>query len=99
MSQCHWHCKAYALIRKIIILFLMRNSIIFQLLNAFNSRELSHQSIFANITKNKLMLLVFGITFLFQIVITQFGGTVYNTVPLSINMWLKMIGLGSTVII
>lgn len=73
--------------------------VIFQLLNAFNSRELSHQSIFAHITKNKLMLLVFGITFLLQFVITQFGGTVYNTVPLSIDMWLKMIGLGSTVII
>ena len=73
--------------------------VIFQLLNAFNSRELSDQSILKHLSKNKLMLLVFGLTFMLQVVITQFGGAVYNTVPLPIDMWIKIIGLGSTVII
>ncbi len=73
--------------------------VIFQLLNAFNSRELSDQSILKHFSKNKLMLLVFGVTFLLQVIITQFGGTIYNTVPLPIDMWIKIIGLGSTVII
>lgn len=73
--------------------------VIFQLFNAFNSRELSDKSIFANLAKNRLMLLVFGITFLLQVLITQFGGAIYNTVPLPLNMWLKIIALGSTVIL
>lgn len=73
--------------------------VIFQLLNAFNSREQSDQSILKHFSKNKLMLLVFGVTFMLQVVITQFGGAIYNTVPLPIDMWIKIIGLGSTVII
>jgi Ca2+-transporting ATPase len=73
--------------------------VIFQLLNSFNSRELTDQSILTHFSKNKLMLLVFGITFLLQVIITQFGGAIYNTVPLPVDMWIKIIGLGSTVII
>lgn len=73
--------------------------VIFQLFNAFNSRELSDKSILKHFSKNKPMLLVFGVTFMLQVVITQFGGAIYNTVPLPLDMWIKIIGLGSTVII
>jgi len=73
--------------------------VIFQLFNAFNSRELSDQSILKHFSKNKLMLLVFGVTFMLQVFITQFGGAIYNTVPLPLDMWIKIIGLGSTVVI
>lgn len=72
--------------------------VVFQLMNAFNSRELSDRSLLKHLSKNKLMLLVFGITFLLQVVITQFGGAVYNTVPLPAGMWLKIIAAGSSVI-
>ncbi len=73
--------------------------VIFQLFNAFNSRELSDTSVFRNIVNNRLMLGVFAFTFTLQVIITQFGGTMFNTVPLPIIMWLKMIGLAFTVII
>lgn len=73
--------------------------VIFQLFNAFNSRELTNTSIFKNFRSNKLMLGVFAITFVLQVVITQFGGTFFGTVPLSLLMWVKMIGLAFTVII
>lgn len=73
--------------------------VVFQLLNAFNSRELSDTSMFKNIGNNKLMLLVFALTFSLQILITQFGGTMFNTVPLPIDMWLKIVAMACSVIV
>lgn len=73
--------------------------VVFQLFNAFNCRELNDASVFKSITDNKLMLLVFSLTFALQVVITQFGGALYDTVPLPINMWLKIIEVAFSVII
>lgn len=73
--------------------------VIFQLFNAFNSRELTNTSVFKNITNNKLMLGVFALTFGLQVIITQFGGAFFRTVPLSLVIWLKIIGVAFTVII
>ena len=61
--------------------------------------SLSHSSIFINITKNKIMLLVFGLTFLLQIIITQFGGAFFRTVPLTFEMWIKIGCLAFSVIV
>ena len=71
--------------------------VVFQLFNALNSRELTDVSIFKNIANNRLMLGVFGATFGLQFVITQFGGMFFNTVPLSVAMWGKILATGSTV--
>ena len=65
--------------------------VLFQLFNAFNSRELGNISIFRNLRSNKLMLGVFVITFLLQFIITQFGGSVFDTVPLDALTWGKVI--------
>ncbi|MEF9918898.1 MAG: calcium-translocating P-type ATPase, PMCA-type, partial [Eubacterium sp.] len=73
--------------------------VVMHLFNAFNSRELTNTSVFENFLKNRLMLVVFGLTFLLQVIITQFGGFLYNTVPLSFLMWFKIIGLGVSVIL
>lgn len=73
--------------------------VVFQLFNSYNARELGYESIFKNLTKNKPMLLMMGITFLIQIIITQFGGKVFNTAPLSIGMWVKVTAYCFTVIL
>lgn len=73
--------------------------VVFQLFNAFNSRELSSKSVFANLANNKLMLLVFGIAFTLQVVITQFGSAFFETIPLSFMMWVKIIVVAFSVII
>ena len=73
--------------------------VVMHLFNAFNSRELTDTSVFSNFFSNRLMLLVFGLTFLLQVSITQFGGILYNTVPLSLSMWGKIITLGLSVIV
>lgn len=71
---------------------------LFQLFNAFNCRELHTVSIFRHLMKNKIMLLVISITFLLQILIIQFAGAFFGTVPLPLAMWLKLFGLSATVV-
>lgn len=72
---------------------------LFQLVNAFNCRELHSTSIFKHLLKNKLMLLVLGCTFLLQILIIQFGGDFFGTIPLNFIMWAKIFGVAASVII
>lgn len=70
-----------------------------QLFNAFNCRELYLTSIFKNLFKNKLMLVVVGFTFVLQIIFIQFAGSFFGTVSLGIIMWLKIIALSFSVIV
>lgn len=72
---------------------------LFQLFNAFNCRELHAVSIFKHLLKNKIMLLVISITFLLQILIIQFAGAFFGTIPLDLAMWAKIFALSFSVII
>lgn len=72
---------------------------LFQLFNAFNCRELHVTSIFKHLFKNKIMLLVISITFVLQILIIQFAGAFFGTVPLGIMMWVKLLALSFSVIV
>ncbi|MBR5192156.1 MAG: calcium-translocating P-type ATPase, PMCA-type [Clostridia bacterium] len=73
--------------------------IVFQLFNAFNSRELGAKSIFNGIGKNKVMLITFAFTFLLQVIITQFGYSLFNVSPLSFLTWLKILTCGFSLIL
>lgn len=73
--------------------------VLFQLFNSFNCRELHHASIFTHLLSNKLMLLVVGCTFILQILIIQFAGAFFGTVPLELALWMKLFGIASSVVI
>ena len=73
--------------------------VLFQLWNAFNSREFGVTSIFPNIHRNKVMLGVVFLTFLVQILVTQYGGQAFKTVPLEVDLWIKIIGFTFSVVI
>ncbi len=73
--------------------------ILFQLFNAFNARELGSVSVFKNLKSNKPMLLVFGITFLLQVVLSQYLGAFFGTVALPISVWIKMILTASSIVL
>lgn len=73
--------------------------VLFQLFNAFNCRELHSESVFKHLLENKIMLLTVGCTFILQILIIQFAGAFFGTVPLGAEMWLKLFGLSATVIV
>lgn len=73
--------------------------VLFQLFNAFNSREFENDSIFSHLVENKFMLLIIGVTFCIQILVTQLGGSMFRTVPLDLMTWVKITGYASTVVI
>ena len=72
---------------------------LFQLFNAFNCRELHSVSIFKNLFKNKIMLLVITITFVMQMLIIQYAGAFFGTIPLDLVMWLKIYGVAFSVVL
>ncbi len=72
---------------------------LFQLFNAFNCRELHTTSIFKHLLQNKIMLIVISITFVLQILIIQFAGAFFGTVPLGFFMWMRLLALSFSVIV
>ncbi len=72
--------------------------VLFQLFNAFNARELGNGSIFKNFLKNHVMLAVFAGTFVLQIIITQFGGDVFDVNGLCFVDWLKVFAAALSII-
>lgn len=79
------------------VLFVM--FVMFQIFNSFNSRELGYDSVFKHFLDNKLVLLSMFGTFVLQILATQFAGAFFNTVPLSLFTWVKIVALSFIVII
>jgi Ca2+-transporting ATPase len=65
--------------------------VLFQLWNAFNCREFGTISVIKNIFANKTMLVIMAVTFGIQICVTQFGGRVFQTVPLEFGIWCNII--------
>lgn len=73
--------------------------VLFQIFNSFNARQPGLKSVFPTIAQNKLMLIVMAVTFALQVVITQFGGAVFNTVPLTFFEWLKVAAAALSVVL
>ncbi len=70
-----------------------------QFWNLFNARCFGRkQSAFKGILKNKGFLLIVGVIFLGQILIVQFGGQVFRTVPLKSVDWVIIIG-GTSIVL
>ena len=54
---------------------------------------------YKNLLNNKLMLGIFLLVLILQIIITQAGGAVFETVPLSVGLWCKILGVSCSVIV
>ncbi len=72
--------------------------ILFQLFNAFNSRELGAQSIFKGIGKNKIMLITFGAVFLMHILIVECCAGLFGVTKLSLLSWIKCLAVSFSII-
>ena len=68
------------------------------LFNALNCREFGTGSIFPNLFKNKLALEIIGLTAVLQIAMIQYAGGFFNAMPLSLEMWIKIIACGASVV-
>ena len=78
--------------------FLFTAFVVLQLMNALNARELRETSIFKYFSKNKILLLVLTLTLALQIIITQFGGPIFGTIPLLFTDWVKIVLAGLSII-
>lgn len=73
--------------------------VFFQLWNAFNCREFGTDSVFPNFLKNKAALGLIGGAALMQVILVQFAGSVFDTVPLPLEMWWVIIATTFSIII
>ncbi|WVZ99072.1 hypothetical protein U9M48_044422 [Paspalum notatum var. saurae] len=75
---------------------LIFNSFVFcQVFNEINSREMEKINVFRGILKNWIFISILTATAIFQVIIVEFLGTFANTVPLSWELWLLSVVLGS----
>jgi len=71
-----------------------------QVFNLFNARSVQpDRSAFAGVRASRNFWMVLGLIVVVQIALTQLGGVAFNTAPLSLWMWAKIILLTSTGII
>jgi Ca2+-transporting ATPase len=73
--------------------------ILFQLLNAFNSRELGAESIFKNIGRNKVMVFTFVCVFILHFVIVQCIPSLFGVSPMGFICWIKVVTTSFSIII
>ncbi|MBR1968044.1 MAG: calcium-translocating P-type ATPase, PMCA-type [Clostridia bacterium] len=72
--------------------------ILFQLFNAFNSRELGSESIFKSISRNKVMVVTFICVFMVHLFITQVCYSLFGVNPMSLISWIKILLLTVSII-
>ncbi len=73
--------------------------VMFQLFNAFNCRKVGSESIFSAIGNNKPMVLIFGATFLLQIIIVEVLSSFFGATPLGLSVWIRIVATASSVIV
>jgi Ca2+-transporting ATPase len=77
-------------IEQLTILF--TTFVMFQFWNEFNCRSLSHrQSPFQNLSKNPMFIAIVSIIFIIQVLVVNFGGPLFRTVPIPLETWAKII--------
>lgn len=72
--------------------------IILQIFNALNCSE-PNMSIFKGFRQNGLIFIAFGVTFLLQYLITICSGSVFQTAPITISAWGKIVALAFSVVL
>ena len=73
--------------------------VMLQIWNLFNARCLGlTTSAFHRLFENKGFIIIFSIIFIGQILMVQFGGNIFRTVPLSLTHWLIIIA-GTSVVL
>lgn len=73
--------------------------VMLQFWNLFNAKCFGlKESAFSSISKNSSFLAIAGLIFVGQILIVQYGGAVFRTVPLSLRDWLIIIG-GTSIVL
>ncbi|KAL8154318.1 hypothetical protein V2J09_012078 [Rumex salicifolius] len=75
--------------------FIFNTFVFCQVFNEINSRDMEKINVLKGIFTNWIFLMIVSSTVVFQIIIVQLLGTFADTVPLSWNLWMLSVGIGS----
>ncbi|XP_078442893.1 putative calcium-transporting ATPase 9, plasma membrane-type isoform X2 [Wolffia australiana] len=75
--------------------FIFNTFVFCQVFNEINSLEMESINVFRGIFRSWLFVAIVASTIVFQVIIVQFLGTLANTVPLSWQLWLSSVLIGS----
>ena len=71
-----------------------------QVFNLFNARSVKpNRSAFAGVLQSKNFLIVMALIVVMQFMLTQFGGSAFQTAPLSLGVWINILLLGLSVLV
>ena len=73
--------------------------ILFQLFNAFNSRELGAESILKGIGRNKIMVITFISVFALHVFMVQVCSSIFGVNPMVLISWIKVLALTLSIIV
>ncbi len=79
--------------------FVFNAFVFMQLFNELNARSTAFdRGVFTGLRNSPLFVAVVGVTALLQVLIIEFGGAFFRTVPLGANLWIASVALGALMI-
>ncbi len=80
--------------------FIFNTFVMMQLFNEINARATRFsRSVLDGFFQSSLFISVLASTFVTQVLIIQFGGAFFKTVPLSLDLWIRSIAMGASVLV
>ena len=80
--------------------FVFNAFVMMQIFNELNARSTRFdRGILRHLEKSHLFLGVIVVTILLQIVIVQYGGAAFKTTPLSMDLWIRSVGIGASMLV
>lgn len=73
--------------------------VLFQLFNAFNCRELGAESLFKNLSRNKVMVLAFSSVLVLHVIMVQLFPFIFGVSPMSLYSWIKVSAVAFSVVV
>jgi len=71
-----------------------------QVFNLFNARSVRpDRSAFAGVSESRNFQMVLGLIVVMQVLLTQLGGSAFNTAPLPLNIWINIILVGASALL
>lgn len=81
--------------KRILETIIFNSFVLLQIFNLVNCRKLgSHINVIDKLWENSMFMIIFLIIFIGQVIIIQFGGVAFNTIPLSGKFWGLCIVIG-----
>ncbi|KAJ0984186.1 hypothetical protein J5N97_002542 [Dioscorea zingiberensis] len=71
--------------------FIFNSFVLCQIFNEFNARKPDQKNIFEGITRNRLFIMIIGITVVLQVIIVEFLGKFTSTVKLNWKLWVASV--------